>query len=136
MSITIVNSTTIRVGPEQVSIADVLEYAEAVIEEYGWRQGPRPKLPSGGEPTLENLVEHDMGFTLHDSIGLAMERLSEARGEARTKDRVGGTVDAITRDDVTSKLDLPNGMNDQDWNDQQTTVQPVLNLLRKAREEL
>lgn len=133
----------ITIGRGIPTAADVLDYSIALIEEYGWNQMPVGDNPAAkeGKPTVES--SNETGFTLHDSIGESCTRLSKAAegaGGKGTKDWTVYEGDKAhnLRKQATALVakHLPDGMNDQNFNDQAKSVDEVLDVLRKARAEV
>jgi hypothetical protein len=126
----------VKVGPDDVTLKDTLEYAELAIGRYGWRQGAIDK----DEPTMQALAESGKGLSLHDALGFAQASLSGGTGE-----RSGGKdapVGKVTRNQAMDavkaelKKQYPDkGYDDKSFNDLDTTTeQDVIDLLRRTRE--
>ena len=77
--------TTVTVAPPVVDVFDVLDYAHALIEEHGWRQGPR--VPEGED--WDEVAKN--GLSLHDAIGMACYRLSGETGKQTMPTRAGAS---------------------------------------------
>lgn len=89
MSVTVLEPRKlVRVAPAEPSVADVLEYAEALIEYYGYndtwsekRKAERDAAIAASPDTVDDPPPYglesneEVGYTLHDSIGEANERL-------------------------------------------------------------
>lgn len=70
---------TVKVWPDQPSAADVLDMAAALINQYGWRQGPRPD--NGDVFNSCTVGSPPVGFSLHDAIGAGCERVTSLAGQ-------------------------------------------------------
>lgn len=148
-----VGPTALRVGPAEVETIDILEYAKAAIEEFGWfKSKGMGGSPASGNPTKEETAKHGKGLTLHDAIGLACVELSKVYGEepvgkasrTGTKDwkqpvstPTGQTKVENLRAKATealfpNELDPLGGRADFRFNDDQDDVQPVYDLLDEA----
>ena len=135
------------VGPGDPQAADVLEYAQLLIETEGWNQ----ISVSGNESSST------VGWTLHDAIGEACRRLSAgtaAGGSRGSKDAVytttrqGQTISVGLRTDAQQAVDNElqrmadagewsagtAGRIDYDYNDQARSEDDVIGVLRRARE--
>ncbi len=146
-------SESIRIGPETVGAADVLEYAEALIEQFGWRQGGR----SGeGGSVYDACVKE--GFSLHDAIGAACERLSVVVGEETAPssrrssgdkefsysgttpqgDKISGSIRTEATEKVFAAIAKRTGddtLSDVTFNDKAQSKDDVIAVLREARKE-
>lgn len=137
----------VEVIPDDVDVIDILDYAEELLTVYPWRQGDR------GDVQLEDLPK-GLGFSLHDSIGYACERLSALVNDKVTPSatqRTAGSKDWMPearegfesqrknlRQEATNALQkvLPQGINDIAFNDQAKSVDEVLKVIQEAREEV
>lgn len=132
--------TTVRVSPPTVSVCDVLEYAQALIEEHGWRQGERIPLNEDWPEVAKN------GLSLHDGIGMACFVLSGEIGTEATPPRsrsenskdfplghrsrkFGYTGTLRVAATETLAKHLPTGMTDITFNDNAANVDAVLKVL-------
>lgn len=143
---------TVAVAPPEVDVCDVLEYALAAIEQFGWRntkQNGPVSWTGRGNPNKDQAATE--GLSLHDAIGLACVELSQVYGEesvgkgtrSGSKDWSPTTTDAYgnetfqenLREQATAALfpgeiyPLEEGK-DKTFNDAQDDEQPVLALLR------
>lgn len=120
--------TTVRVKPPVVDTCDILEYARALIEEHGWRQGERVPNTEQWDEVAKN------GLSLHDAVGMACYRLS---GEVGThvgrqghssKDFPTSAPSGGLRQETTKAIlaQLPRDMNDIQFNDAATDVSEIL----------
>lgn len=137
--------TTVRVSPPTVDVCDILEYAQALIEEHGWRQGQRVPNTEDWPEVAKN------GLSLHDAVGMACYRLSGETGTKATPARTGGSskdfpvgdrgseygYSGTMRTKATELLTahLPSGMTDITFNDKATNVTEVLTVLDAAIKE-
>lgn len=136
--------TTVTISPPVVNVCDILQYAHALIEEHGWRQGSRVPDSEEWDEVAKN------GLSLHDSIGMACYRLSGEVGMAR---QPKGTVGSYSKDFPTQAIHgysgqlrddtnmviskhLPDGMTDIVFNDQAKDVGEVLAVLDAAIQEV
>lgn len=139
MSAVRVDEHTVYVRPDQANAFDILDFAHAAMRAFGWRQGPR-------QGSLTEIEQH--GTSLHDAIGYACEKLSEesTRPEDRSyrgtssKDwsvRTSGGEFENLRASATEYVQkqLPQGENDVTFNDKAKSVDEVLDVLGKARDE-
>ena len=123
---TIEPGRTVRVGPGEVTAADVLGYAEALIEEEGWHKFD-PAKPVESSP--------EVGWTLHDAIGEANKRLFPESIGGGGKEGVTMRSGETTRVAATSALkDQLGSDDDKTFNDKAKTKTSILRVLRKARE--
>lgn len=136
--------TTVRIGPPVVNATDVLEYALALIEEHGWRQGPRIPDNEDWPEVAKN------GLSLHDSIGMACYVLSgEAATQTRSQPRQSGYghskdfpvsgrasnygYHGTLREQATEYVtQATGGVSDIEFNDAAGGDAEVLDVLRKA----
>ncbi len=139
--------TTVRIDPPVVNATDVLEYALALLEEHGWRKGPR--VPDNED--WPEVAKH--GLSLHDSIGMACFVLSgESQTQTRTASRPAGGnskdfptsrrasdfgYDGTLREISTQFVKEVAALNDHafddiSFNDQASNVDQVLDVLREA----
>lgn len=122
---TITPGRTIRVGPEQVSLADVFEHTMALLEQEGWNQTPAQ---------TESSVEH--GWTLHDALGESVSRLFGTHsGHKDATTRIGGR-DRSLRNEAMESIRKITGMDDKVFNDKAKDLGEVLDVLRRAREQV
>lgn len=130
--------TTVRVSPPVVNVCDILEYAVALIEEHGWRQGDRIPNTEQWDEVAKN------GLSLHDAIGMACFRLSGEAGATmrggvkgtNSKDfptSTGATLRQITTTAVEKQL--PRDQNDRQFNDAAKSVDEVIAVLDAAIKE-
>lgn len=126
--ITVIDEKTVHVEPGEADPADVLEYAELLVDTEGWNDF----VKTGTESSRE------VGWTLHDSIGEANRRLfgetNGGRGDGKDGVRrpsTGGT----TRQDATALLQKHLGRHgdDRKFNDKATSAEQIITVLRKAR---
>jgi len=125
------------VGPEgDVDEADVLEYAKALIEEYGWRQG-------SSNVRLDDMPASGVGFTLHDALGYAAERFTDITGEKPREQMATGnksfTRQSDRRELRNSTMNLISrltGGDDKTFNDAAASVQEVYDLIDRGIEEV
>lgn len=122
---------TVLVGPDQASAADVIDYAEALIEEEGWFKMDPSKPEITSSP--------DRGWTLHDAVGEANIRLTGTEQGARgSKEGIKLSSGQMTRQAATEaiKTALPASAKGDDkvFNDKAKSKAEVLKVLRKARE--
>ena len=126
---TIAPGRTVKVGPSEPSAADVLLYAEMLIEEEGWHKiDPTARVESGPET----------GWTLHDAIGEANRRLfpESMGGGGKEGIRISASGET-TRQAATKavKDQLPStASDDKTFNDKAKSKTAIVNVLRKARE--
>ena len=139
--------TTVRIGPPVVNATDVLDYALALIEEHGWRQGPR--VPDNED--WPNVAKQ--GLSLHDSIGMACYVLSgETQTQTRSQSRPAGGnnkdfpvsrqassfgYEGTMREQATEFVKAvpalaQKQLDDVYFNDQASNVDEVLDVLRAA----
>lgn len=143
----------VSVGPPEISELDILEYALAAIQEYGWRDtgkdGPAPE--GGGQPTPDMAKKH--GLSIHDAIGLACVQLSKLTGEevgkettgtkdfySKTRSATGEELTENLRDKATMALGFGHASDRNDWafNDTHTEQEVIalfettINDLRRA----
>jgi hypothetical protein len=125
--------TTVTVSPPVVNVCDILEYARALIEEHGWRQGPRVPENEDWPEVAKN------GLSLHDAIGMACYRLSGETGATRRGSRAYNSKDFPTkygslRADTTTAVTkhILGGKDDVRFNDAAKDVDEVLAVLNAA----
>lgn len=144
--------TTIRMAPNTVNACDILEYALAAIEEYGWRQGARPVEPNNQDNRADwekDLLPH--GLSLHDAVGYACVVLSGQSGLLATPAR---QPSRSSKDFTTSlapqygygsslrqraaeaiQRHLPQGTTDVTFNDSADDFEAVVAVLKAAIKE-
>ena len=129
-----IEDNRITVEPEDIDVNDFLEYAEAAILRFGWRQGERTKV------TEDDMVSvaHKEGLSLHDAIGYTNVMLGgEKTGEPTGKDASTRTWQnhRAMRGEMTEAINavLPKGENDKTFNDKDNSQDEVIAVLRKAR---
>lgn len=141
--------TTIRIEPSTITAADVLEYARALIDEHGWRQGDRPSTAS--DSTEEGWQQTaDAGLSLHDAIGMSCFRLSGETGTAlgrtsrSSKDfDGGGRTGGSLRTEATGYVEtaikkrgkLSRAQSDIEFNDKAKDVKAITDVLDIAIKE-
>lgn len=113
----------VRVTPDAPNGADVLEYAEALIEEEGWNPGVRE-----GAPYQES--SPSTGWTLHDAVGEANRRLFREGGKEGIMIE-GGTTRSVAQTAIGTVL---GDATDMQFNDKAANAEEVLAVLRQARE--
>jgi hypothetical protein len=131
---------TIRIGLSRPDAGDVLDYATALIEEYGWNQ--MKPTDSGDEMGPESSPE--VGYTLHSAIGEACQRLSAAvsgSGRQGSKDwtvysEQGQAENLRQRATALVQAHLPAGETDMTFNDKAKDVQEILDVLAHARADV
>ena len=119
----------VKVGPAEPGAAEVLEYAAELITTEGWNQFLKTKQESS--PTV--------GWTLHDAIGEANTRLYKPLGGNDKEGLVTSSGDTTRKRAVTAVLNaIGNTTADADktFNDEAKKMQEVLDVLKKAREEV
>lgn len=124
----------IRVGAKSPTAADVLEYARELIATFGWNPGFR--AVDTGEAVGQESSE-EAGYTLHDSIGEACTRLSQATGVSASKDwaitDMEGTARNLRAEAVgLVQAELPDGLDDKTFNDKAAGVDEVYAVLDAA----
>lgn len=86
----------VRIEPDKPSALDYLEYADAAIDKYGWRQGERPShVQKGGrdEPqSWKGTLKPGDGLSLHDAIGMAHDYLGDLPGHHSTRRHLADLV--------------------------------------------
>lgn len=136
MSLT-VEGDRITIENPDVDVNDFLEYAEAAILRFGWRQGERKKVT---EDKMVEVAEKD-GLSLHDAIGYTNVMLGgqapdqvgrETGKDSGTASRKGTRA---MRTEMTNAVQavLPEGETDKTFNDKAKNVGEVLAVLREAR---
>jgi hypothetical protein len=134
----------VEVGGGLPSAADVLDYAAALIEAFGWNNTKPGAYEESGE---------SQGFTLHDAVGEACSRLSAATEPAAgqrkdwvIQDRAGNDVRLRDRaaGAVVAELEARKGKrvggrpwqggSDMKFNDQAKQASEVLSVLEAAKE--
>jgi hypothetical protein len=105
---------------DRVTPQDILEFAEALIEEQGWR-ATQPGGDAGGGDTAP--------WTIHQAIGEAARRLEPDPATAR-KD---GPVARPLRDEATALLSDHHGKTDIELNDECASQTQAIEILRAAR---
>lgn len=128
--------TTVKLKPPVVDVLDILEYAKALLEEHGWRQGERVPNTEEWDLVAEN------GLSLHDAIGMACYRLSgEAGSSARgtkgssNKDFSSGGHSFRVEATEAVKKHIPGGKNDIAYNDEAKSVGQIFVVLDAAIKE-
>jgi hypothetical protein len=124
----------ITVEPDDIDVNDFLEYAEAAILRYGWRQGERKEVPTDD---MVEVAKKD-GLSLHDAIGYTNVILGgEVVGEPTGKDAPTRTWQSrrSMREEMTVAVNavLPKGDDDKTFNDKAKSQDEVIAVLRKAR---
>jgi hypothetical protein len=125
--------STVVVRPPVVDVLDILEYALALIEEHGWRQGPR--VPENED--WDEVVKQ--GLSLHDSIGLACYRLSgETNGQSgRSNKDFPTSIGTSLRQEATAAVQahIKGSHTDVTFNDAAGSVGAVTDVLKAAIKE-
>lgn len=140
------NITRVRAGISPPNVGDVLDYAIAMIEAYGWNGAVKDGTPSS----------ETAGYSLHDSVGEACTRLSKAvdprqagRGSKDWSVRDADGIEANLRELATARINqaitdsgfVPDAEQasagyslDVAFNDKAADAAAVLSVLRSARE--
>lgn len=113
----------LRVEPGEIDAKDVLELADALIEDGGWA-GP-------GQPSVDSTTGPGP-YTLHHAIGRAADRLTANRQTGTTYGK-GNTQATKLRDEANRLIKKATGKTDIQLNDQAGTVDEILSALRRAR---
>jgi hypothetical protein len=139
MSVTVEDGRVVVGVVEEVDVNDFLEYAEAAIKRFGWRNGPRKEVTKDDMPAV---AEKD-GLSLHDAIGYTNVMLAGQQpkdvGTPTSKDGFTasrGKTNAVNmRDEMTKavKAVLPKGEDDKTFNDKAKSVDEIIGVLRSAR---
>lgn len=111
----------LKVGEAGVMPQDILEFAEALIEEEGWRDTHAGENAGDGASAP---------WTIHQAIGEAARRMEPVQETAR-KD---GPVARPLRDTAAQLLYDVHGKTDIELNDEATTQDEALAFMRAARE--
>lgn len=142
--------STVRMSPNTVNVCDILEYALAAIDEYGWRQGARQTEPANQDNRADwEKQVLPAGLSLHDAVGYACVVLSGASGTTATPARsprsskdfapaassYGYSGTLRERAAAAISRHLPAGETDVTFNDSADDVEAVRAVLRAAMRE-
>lgn len=145
MAVRVLDEHSVHVGPDEIDVDLVLETAEVLIEEYGWRQGERPQGQGSvfDACSTPDASGNAIGFSLHDAINGACEKLSSWTDASRTPGVSSKDFNYTTADHRTSSLRaeataavtrvLPDGKTDIVFNDEATSADEIVAVLREAR---
>lgn len=122
MEVEVLDERRIQVRPGRPTGCDIVEYVHALLEAEGWKQVADPAAP--GETVVAGGP-----WTLHDAIGEANRRLFRPQHlPGSGKEGVQTDQGETTRVEATRLIEryLPQGMDDQSFNDQAQSVDEVL----------
>lgn len=113
----------VRVGPARVNVNDVLELAEALIEEEGWRK-------TYGSPDNDPGGPEQPPYTIHRAIGEAAKRAVAGHGKDDAAARP-------LRDEANERIKATHGgRNDIELNDEpRCNTRRAMRVLAHARGE-
>lgn len=129
MTVTVVEKGRhVRVTPDKPLVEDVLEYAEALIDTFGWNA-------EGG--TVGSNEQN--GYSLHDAVGEANERLFPTSGGGRggkegpTMTDEGQTMRTLVMARLNKVLPQGGAEPDKAFNDKAKKVEDIKKVLAAAR---
>lgn len=112
MSVTVISPTVVKVEPDELNADDILEFAEALIEEHGHYTGD-----SGSSSA---------GWSIHGAIGEAAMRATGEGGKDGSKSRV-------LREAAKDRVESSTGKTEFAANDESGGRVAAMQILNEAR---
>lgn len=133
MGVTVIEpGRLVRVEPDTLGAKEILEFAEALIEEHGWIK--TKAAPGAAAPSRPAEQTTKTGFTLHGAIGEAARRSSTPHSMGTAYHGKDSSPARPLRNAVDVLLvEATHGNNDIGINDSADTVDEVLKASRQAR---